>query len=81
MKSNVMVIFGGSGDLAKRKLIPALYMLHKRSLLENDFKIIATGRSILTSDQFRERAEESLSKYINKSDFESGWVESFLPTA
>lgn len=74
-----MVIFGGSGDLAKRKLIPALYMLHKRSLLENDFKIIATGRSILTSDQFRERAEESLSKYINKSDFESGWVESFLP--
>ena len=61
-----MVIFGGSGDLAKRKLIPALYMLHKRSLLENDFKIIATGRSILTSDQFRERAEESLSKYINK---------------
>ncbi|MBP6453855.1 MAG: glucose-6-phosphate dehydrogenase [Bacteroidales bacterium] len=79
MKSNVMVIFGGSGDLAKRKLIPALYMLHKRSLLENDFKIIATGRSILTSDQFRERAEESLSKYINKSDFESGWVESFLP--
>lgn len=74
-----MVIFGGSGDLAKRKLIPALYMLHKRSLLENDFKIIATGRSILTSDRFRERAEESLSKYINKSDFESGWVESFLP--
>ena len=74
-----MVIFGGSGDLAKRKLIPALYMLHKRSLLENDFKIIATGRSLLTSVQFRERAEESLNKYINESDFDSDCVESFLP--
>ncbi|GAB1373770.1 hypothetical protein MASR1M46_06510 [Bacteroidales bacterium] len=79
MKSNIMVIFGGSGDLAKRKLIPALYMLHKRSLLENDFKIIATGRSLLTSVQFRERAEESLNKYINESDFDSDCVESFLP--
>lgn len=74
-----MVIFGGSGDLAKRKLIPALYMLHKRSLLEIDFKIIATGRSLLTSVQFRERAEESLNKYINESDFDSDCVESFLP--
>lgn len=34
-----IVIFGATGDLCRRKLIPALYELHKRNLLPSDFKI------------------------------------------
>ena len=35
-----LVIFGATGDLCKKKLIPALYKLHTKNLLPNDFKII-----------------------------------------
>lgn len=73
-----MVIFGGSGDLAKRKLIPALYMLHKKSLLEPDFKIVATGRSSISINEFREKAKESLNKYLNKSDIDNTSADSFV---
>ena len=78
MKSKTMVIFGGSGDLAKRKLIPALYMHHKKSLLEPDFKIVATGRSSITTEEFRQRAHESLNIYLNKSDLDNSTASSFI---
>lgn len=78
MKSNIMVIFGGSGDLAKRKLIPALYMLDKKSLLEKDFKIVATGRTSFSSEEFRERAKEALDTYLNETDIDKKSMESFL---
>jgi glucose-6-phosphate 1-dehydrogenase len=73
-----MVIFGGSGDLAKRKLIPALYMLHKKSLLEQSFKIVATGRSEISSESYRSIAAEALSQYLKKSDYDEKVVGSFL---
>jgi glucose-6-phosphate 1-dehydrogenase len=57
-----MVIFGASGDLTKRKLIPALYNLAKDKLLSNDFALIGVARSNMTSEAFR----ESLSKDINE---------------
>ena len=39
-----LVLFGGTGDLCKKKLIPALYQLHQKSMLPNDLKIIAAAR-------------------------------------
>ena len=48
-----MVIFGASGDLTKRKLIPALYNLAKENLLSKEFALIGFARSEMSSDQFR----------------------------
>lgn len=78
MKSKTMVIFGGSGDLAKRKLIPALYMLHKKSSLDPDFTIVATGRTSISVNEYRIRANEALNRYLNAYDIDDSQVSSFL---
>lgn len=60
-----LVIFGGTGDLASRKLIPALCRLNDAKLLTNDFHIFVTGRNEMTSAQFIEsfaQREEALLK-------------------
>jgi glucose-6-phosphate 1-dehydrogenase len=49
----VMVIFGASGDLTKRKLIPALYNLAQCNLLPRDFAIIGVARAQVSADEFR----------------------------
>lgn len=59
----IMVIFGGTGDLAKRKLIPALYNLYLENWLPENFAIIGLGRTELTDDQFRERLHEGLGEF------------------
>ncbi len=54
MDSQLVIIFGGSGDLTKRKLIPALYKLYERGVLKEGFAILGVGRSIFSNLQFRE---------------------------
>jgi glucose-6-phosphate 1-dehydrogenase len=53
--SCVMVIFGASGDLTKRKLIPALYNLAKDNFLPERFAVVGIARSELSSEEFREK--------------------------
>src|ERR671912_2929746 len=55
-----MVIFGASGDLTKRKLLPALYNLRKAGLLSDHFAVIGAARSVMTDDEFRRQAKEDL---------------------
>ena len=45
IEPHVLVIFGGSGDLTKRKLIPAVYNLYTKKLLPNNFAILGVGRT------------------------------------
>ncbi len=59
----VMVIFGASGDLAARKLLPALLHLQAEGLLSDTYAILGVGRSVLNDEQFRNRIEESLSQH------------------
>ncbi len=49
----VMVIFGATGDLTKRKLFPALYNLAKDDFLPHAFAVIGVGRQELTTEEFR----------------------------
>lgn len=53
----ILVIFGASGDLAKRKLIPALYNLYHQSGLPKHYAILGVGRKSFTDDSFREKIE------------------------
>ena len=56
IKPLILVIFGASGDLARRKLIPAVYDLFKGDLLPDNFVILGVSRSKLSDDDFREKA-------------------------
>ena len=48
-----IIIFGASGDLTGRKLVPALYNLYDRSLIPEHMFVIGCGRSRLTDGEFR----------------------------
>jgi glucose-6-phosphate 1-dehydrogenase len=58
-----VVIFGGSGDLARRKLVPALYNLLLDGLLPENSAVLGTGRKPMTDEQFRDSVREGITKY------------------
>jgi glucose-6-phosphate 1-dehydrogenase len=53
-ENQILVIFGASGDLTKRKLIPALYALEIQNLLPEKFAIIGASRSEMNDEKFRD---------------------------
>ena len=59
----IMVIFGASGDLTKRKLIPALYNLAKDNLLSKEFALVGFARNELSSEQFRDMIGKEIGEY------------------
>lgn len=58
--NQILVIFGASGDLTKRKLIPALYALYQQNLLPKKFAVLGASRTSLTDEEFRNKADEFL---------------------
>ncbi len=58
-----IVIFGASGDLTKRKLIPALYNLAKENLLSKEFALIGMARNDMSSEQFRDMISKEIGEY------------------
>ncbi len=61
----LLVIFGASGDLASRKLIPALCDLANQDLLPDKFAVLGVGRSEMNDDMFREKMSVAIEKNIN----------------
>lgn len=59
-----MVIFGATGDLTKRKLLPALYNLAKGDFLPHKFAIIGVGRQEMTTDEFRKQIVDDLNEFV-----------------
>ncbi len=71
-----LVIFGATGDLTRRKLVPALYDLACVGCMSPHFDIVALGRQPLSDDQFRKRLEEAASKSKDARDFTpQGWAD------
>lgn len=62
--SATFLLFGATGDLAHRMIFPSLYNLLADALLPEDFLIIASGRSELTDDQFRDDIDKALRKFL-----------------
>jgi len=69
-----MVIFGGTGDLTHRKLMPALYNLVYDELLPENFAIVSVGRKEKTLEQYRDEVLESLRKYSRNEIDEKYWI-------
>src|SRR5437868_1067284 len=58
-----LVIFGASGDLAKRKLIPAIYELARQKLVSDKFVLVGYARSEMTDEQYRQEVREAVQKF------------------
>ena len=69
--SHILVIFGGSGDLTKRKLIPAMYDLYKKELLPKQFAILGVGRSSFNDTEYRDHLALGLQAYSNVDKIEA----------
>ena len=73
-----IVIFGGTGDLATRKLLPALFRHHKSSRLPKEVKIIGIGSRSLSNDEYLKLIREKLNEHLKQSEFNSNQIDLFL---
>ncbi len=76
--NQILVIFGASGDLTSRKLIPALYSLKIQNLLPARFAIIGVGRTHFSESDFRKKMEESLLSYSEEKPLNDKKIGEFL---
>ena len=72
------VVFGATGDLTLRKLLPALYYRYRDGQVPDEARIVGAARSDLDDDSFRQRAAEALSKHVAKGDQDKEVTRKFL---
>jgi glucose-6-phosphate 1-dehydrogenase len=72
---HVIVLFGATGDLAKRLLLPGLFHLARAGLLPARYRIIGTARSTRTDDEFRQHAKDAVAGFGLAEPTGEAWVE------
>ena len=77
-ENTILVIFGASGDLTKRKLIPALFHLYKQQLMPDKFAILGVSRSKLTDEIFKQKMNDALFEYAGAADEDRKSVQQFI---
>src|SRR5919112_5979720 len=74
LEPTIIFIFGGSGDLTHRKLIPALYNLYIDQYLPERFSIIGIGRNDFTTASYKEHIKKGVQEFSRrKADVKGGW--------
>ena len=72
--SALLVLFGATGDLSRRKLMPALYDLACIGCTHRNFDVLGIGRTPLTDEQFRQRMHDGAADSSDARGFsEDGW--------
>lgn len=74
----VIVIFGASGDLTFKKLIPALYALFQQQMMPLQFRVLGIGRSPFSDEDFRLKMYEGIRQYSEKYHLDDLTILSFL---
>ena len=74
----LLVIFGASGDLTRRKLIPSLFELFVRGMLPEKFLVVGVARSVFTELSFRERQRDAIVARHTKAEIDVKMLHSFL---
>ncbi len=72
------VIFGGGGDLAERKLLPALFHRDRDNNLPDGARIVGVSRTARTDDDYREFARKALQAHVAPADLSGNVLERFL---
>src|SRR3954449_3385026 len=67
---HVLVLFGATGDLARRKLLPGLFHLDRAGLMPERYRVIGTSRRGGSEDDFRKVAKEAIGKAATGEDWE-----------
>jgi glucose-6-phosphate 1-dehydrogenase len=70
-----LTIFGASGDLTQRKLIPALYALAFRNLLPTGFGVVGVARTPMSDDEFREKMKQAVAEHARDEFRQEVWDE------
>ena len=78
LTADTLLLFGATGDLAQRMLLPSLFALHADRLLPPDLAILGTARGDLSNEGFRNLAEAALEKYSPADRRRSGSSAEFL---
>lgn len=76
--SSTLLLFGATGDLSKRMLLPSLYALHADKLIAEDLRIFGTARSAYSDEEFREFARTALNEFLPEDRKAEGHIEGFL---
>ena len=78
MESMTFVLFGATGDLAKRKIFPALYNLYVDQKLPQSISIIGLGRGDLSHTDFQEKVKDSVLDFSRRLEHEAANMGEFL---
>jgi glucose-6-phosphate 1-dehydrogenase len=73
----ILIIFGASGDLTYRKLIPALYSLKIQNMLPAKFEVIGISRSAISNDDLRNKLKKGIVSYSGESNLKDEIIDSF----
>ena len=73
-----LLLFGATGDLAQRMLLPSLYALHADQLLPDDLQIIGAARHGHSDDEYRAFAKKALDEFLPDDRQDEGAIGSFL---
>ena len=74
MNGTILYLFGATGDLAKRKLFPAIYSLYREGRLRENFAVIGVARRQRSNEEFREEVFRSISEFArHKAEKNGDW--------
>jgi glucose-6-phosphate 1-dehydrogenase (EC 1.1.1.49) len=77
IQDQALIIFGASGDLTYRKLIPAIFDLHKQNSLPKNFAVLGVARSQFTDDTFRDKMKDGIKQFALAKDALDEEIEQF----
>ena len=75
--SETLLLFGATGDLSRRMLLPSLYGLDHDTLISKDLRIFGTARSDLSNDDFRQMARDALEQFLPDERKDAAAIDSF----
>ena len=67
-ENQIFVIFGARGDLAMRKIVPALYSLFVQDLLPASYAVLGTGRNKVTDDAYQDEVSAAVNSFSEEKD-------------
>src|SRR5437868_6224402 len=68
-----LIIFGGTGDLTARKLVPSLYRVDRKKRLPDELRVVGVARSPLGNDAYRQKLRDGLREFLPREYDAAAW--------